>query len=122
MLNNGSLKVKMTYDTADGSTAHGYNLTGTGYLSYGGVPTSNNYVSKMKVDSDKGYIPSAVQSNSSYYYCDYFYQNQSIVAVLLLGGRSGAGGACGFCCALNGAASGANWYISAALSFKHWGE
>ena len=122
ILNNGALKVKMTYDTADGSTAHGYNLTGAGYLSYGGVPTSNNYVSKMKVDSDKGYIPSAVQSNSSYYYCDYFYQNQSIVAILLLGGRSGVGGNCGFSCSLAGAASDAVWYFSAALSFKHWGE
>ena len=122
ILNNGALKVKMTYDTADGSTAHGYNLTGAGYLSYGGVPTSNNYVSKMKVDSDKGYIPSAVQSNSSYYYCDYFYQNQSIVAILLLGGRSGDGGRCGFYCDLGAAASAAVWTISAALSFKHWGE
>ena len=122
ILNNGSLKVKMTYDTADGSTAHGYNLTGAGYLSYGGVPTSNNYVSKMKVDSDKGYIPSAVQSNSSYYYCDYFYQNQSIVDYLLLGGRSGSAGFCGFYCDLTYTASATSWVIAAALSFKHWGE
>lgn len=122
ILDNGTLKVKMTYDTADGSTAHGYNLTGAGYLSYGGVPTSNNYVSKMKADSDRGYIPSDVQSNSSYYYCDYFYHNQSIVAILWLGGSSVDGGACGFCCALTHAAGYTRWSVSAALSFKHWGE
>ena len=78
--------------------------------------------SKMKVDSDKGYIPSAVQSNSSYYYCDYFYQNQSIVAYLLLGGSSANGGNCGFACPLHNTASATSWGLSAALSFKHWGE
>lgn len=118
ILDNGALKVKLTYDVADDSTAHGYNNTGAGYLSFGGVPTSNGYLSKLTADSDKGYKPSAVQSNSSYYYKDYFYQNQSVVTYLLLGGRSDDGARCGFYVNLLTAFSARGWVICAALSLK----
>lgn len=121
ILDNGVLKVKMTYDTADYSSAHGYNITGDGYLNFGSVPTSNGYISKMSVDSDKGYKPSGIQSNSSYYYKDYYYQNQAIVAYMMLGGSSAAGAHCGFFVSLNYAASAAAWSVSAALSLKRWG-
>jgi hypothetical protein len=44
---NNTYLYKMTHGTADGSTANGYNTSGTGYLSVGNKPTTNNYVSKM---------------------------------------------------------------------------
>jgi hypothetical protein len=121
ILDNNVLKVKMTYDTADGSSAHGYNLTGVGYLNFGNPASAEGWLSKITADSEKGYKPSATQSNSSLYYKDYFYKNASIVAYLLLGGRSGLGATCGFSCNLRTGVSGADWAVSAALSLKRWG-
>lgn len=121
ILDNNVLKVKMTYDTADGSSAHGYNLTGAGYLGFGNPASAEGWLSKITADSEKGYKPSATQSNSSLYYKDYFYKNASIVAYLLLGGSSGDGARCGFYCNLSVAASYADWKVSAALSLKRWG-
>lgn len=121
ILDNNVLKVKMTYDTADGSSAHGYNLTGVGYLNFGNPASAEGWLSKITADSEKGYKPSATQSNSSLYYKDYFYKNASIVAYLLLGGTSGNGARCGFYCALSLDVSGADWNVSAALSLKRWG-
>lgn len=121
ILDNNILKVKMTYDTADGSSAHGYNLTGAGYLDFGNPASAEGWLSKITAVSEKGYKPSATQSNSSLYYKDYFYKNASIVAYLLLGGYSDNGAYCGFCCRLRTAASYANWTVSAALSLKRWG-
>lgn len=121
ILDNNVLKVKMTYDTADGSSAHGYNLTGAGYLNFGNPASAEGWLSKITADSEKGYKPSATQSNSSLYYKNYFYKNASIVAYLLLGGDSGRGARCGFYCTLGSAASLADWLVSAALSLKRWG-
>lgn len=121
ILDNNVLKVKMTYDTADGSSAHGYNLTGVGYLNFGNPASAEGWLSKITADSEKGYKPSATQSNSSLYYKDYFYKNASIVAYLLLGGYSAAGASCGFYCNLRDVVSSANWSVSAALSLKRWG-
>lgn len=121
ILDNNVLKVKMTYDTADGSSAHGYNLTGAGYLGFGNPASAEGWLSKITADSEKGYKPSATQSNSSLYYKDYFYKNASIVAYLLLGGNSANDANCGFSCNLITAASNANWTVSAALSLKRWG-
>ena len=121
ILDNNVLKVKMTYDTADGSSAHGYNLTGAGYLNFGNPATSEGWLSKITADSEMGYKPSATQSNSSLYYKDYFYKNASIVAYLLLGGDSGHGAGCGFYCNLSSDVSTAIWDVSAALSLKRWG-
>ena len=121
ILDNNVLKVKMTYDTADGSSAHGYNFTGAGYLDFGNPASAEGWLSKITADSEKGYKLSATQSNSSLYYKDYFYKNASIVAYLLLGGCSGHGARCGFCCNLRNAVSNAAWHVSAALSLKRWG-
>ena len=49
------------------------------------------------------------------------YKNASIVAYLLLGGRSGYGASCGFSCNPNNVVSYAHWIVSAALSLKRWG-
>lgn len=121
ILDNNVLKVKMTYDTADGSSAHGYNLTGAGYLNFGSPASAEGWLSKITADSEKGYKPSGTQSNSSLYYKDYFYKNASIVAYLLLGAHSGNDARCGFYCNLCLAVSDVRWNVSAALSLKRWG-
>lgn len=118
-LDDDVLKVKMTYDNADGSTAHGYNTTGDGYLNFGSVPTTNNWLSKITADTDKGYKPSGVQTSSSLYYKDYFYQNQEGKRYLLLGGNSNnVRVSCGFFCSLANGVFYAIWATSAALSLK----
>ena len=117
---DNALKVKLTYDVQDGSTAHGYNLTGNGYLSFG-TSASSGYVTKMKADTDKGYITSSAGgtgASASTYYCDYYYVTSSGTRYALLGGSSGSGADCGFFVCLYYAVSLALWSVSAALSCK----
>lgn len=117
---DNELKVKLTYDVQDGSTAHGYNFTGNGYLSFG-TSASSGYITKMKADSDKGYIASSAGgtgAGASTYYCDYYSVNTSGTRYALLGGASVYGTHCGFSVDLNPVVSYASWTVSAALSCK----
>lgn len=110
-------KVKLTYGTADGSEAQGYNTTGNGYISVGNIPSSNGYVKKFKY-SEYGIIPYEAGGSSLTYYSDYFYQNTG-TRYLYYGGRAGVGVYAGaFCFALNGTASTRGWLVSASLSCK----
>lgn len=113
-----ALKIKLTYGTADGSTAVGYNQTGSGYISDGTIPSSNDYVKAMAYNQ-YGYMTDNVTGgSSSTYYADYFYQNTS-TRYLLVGGRSDGGVRAGaFYFNLDTAPSYANWHIAASLSFK----
>lgn len=113
-----ALKIKLTYGTADGSTAVGYNQTGSGYISDGSIPSSNIYVKAMAYNQ-YGYMTDNVAGgSSSTYYADYFYQNTG-TRYLLVGGGSGSGvGAGAFCFSLGIALSGASWNLAASLSFK----
>lgn len=128
----GNLKVKMTYGTADGSTATEYetpldsadataNLTGAGYLDYGTILKSNGYVSQIQADNSKGYkITSITGGADNKYYCDYHYQGSAANTkyYTLLGGRSDSGANCGFYVYLNDGAADAYWTIGGALSCK----
>ena len=128
----GNLKVKMTYGTADGSTATEYempldstdataNLTGAGYLDYGTILKSNGYVSQIQADNSKGYkITSVTGGADNKYYCDYYYQASAANTkyYTLLGGSSGYGADCGFSVSLSCGAAFAPWYIGGALSCK----
>lgn len=113
-----TLKVKLTYGTADGSTTVGYNQTGSGYINNGTIPSSSNYVRAMKYN-EYGYMTSNVSGgSSSTYYADYFYQNTG-TRYLLVGGSSDIDvyvGAFSFHLAVT--PSTANWSIAAALSCK----
>lgn len=110
-------KVKLTYGTADGSTAEGYNSTGNGYISIGTNPSTNGYVSKFKYD-EYGYMPYEIAGSSSTYYADNYYQNTATY-YLLVGGYSGNGTNAGaFFFNLDHSFSNSNWYVSAALSCK----
>ena len=128
----GNLKVKMTYGTADGSTATEYetpldstdataNLTGAGYLDYGTILKSNGYVSQIQADNSKGYKITSVSSGANNkYYCDYYYQASTANTkyYALLGGSSGTGANCGFCVDLCDGAVLTSWSFGGALSCK----
>ena len=80
-------KYKMTYTTLDGTTTAGYSTAGTGYLSVGNKPTSNNYVSKMQYGL-WGFLPIEVGAYSTLYFKDYYYNG---TGYCLVGGASYAG-------------------------------
>lgn len=115
---NGTLKVKMTYGVADGSTAVGYNTTGAGYLNYGSTYGTNGFVKKMQADNTMGYKIIETAGSDATYYCDYYYTNNSQSNYALLGGRSGAGSHCGFYVDLDDGAGTAGWYLGGALSCR----
>ena len=128
----GNLKVKMTYGTADGSTATEYetpldstdataNLTGAGYLDYGTILKSNGYVSQIQADNSKGYKITSVSSGAdNKYYCDYYYQASAANTkyYALLGGSSAYDADCGFYVILHSGAAATYWSVGGALSCK----
>lgn len=111
------VKTKLTYGHADGTTAEGYNQTGTGYKTEDKIPTSNGYVKKMKF-SNRGFYPAAIGGSVTTYYADYFYQSAG-TRYLLLGGNAVRGTNAGtFYFNLGNAPSNTNWDLAAALSCK----
>lgn len=115
---NGTLKVKMTYGNADGSTAIGYNTTGSGYLTYGSTYGTNGYVKKIQADNTMGYKTIETSGTDATYYCDYYYTNNSQSNYALLGGRSADGAKCGFCVHLSLGAAYTGWDIGGSLSCR----
>ena len=111
-------KVKLTYGTADGTTANGYNSTGEGYISTGTAPSTNGYIKKFKYD-EHGYMPFEVGGSSSTYYADYYNQNTGTY-YLLTGGRTGTGTNAGtFYFILNNTFTNSNWNVSTVTSYKN---
>jgi hypothetical protein len=112
---NNIYKYKMTYSTADGSTANAYNTDGTGYLSIGNKPTTNNYIKKMQYGL-WGCLPIETGSYSTQFFRDYYYGGTGYA---LFGGRatSGAGGGA-FYVALSYGVGNRAWNISSGLSCK----
>lgn len=115
---NGTLKVKMTYGVADGSTAVGYNTTGSGYLNYGSTYGTAGFVKKIQADNTMGYKIIETAGTDATYYCDYYYVNNSISAYALLGGRSDHGAYCGFFVNLCDGASHTRWSVGGSLSCR----
>lgn len=76
---------KLTYGTADGSTATGYNSTGTGYLTVSGKPNANGNVKTMNFGF-YGFLPETVGGNETDYWSEYFYTGSSGYAIV--GGAS----------------------------------
>lgn len=112
---SGNYKIKLTYGTADGTTAEGYNSNGNGYLD-SGVISAIGYVKTFRY-SENGFVPDITTGGSNFtYYADYFYKGNGY---LLVGGRSGVGARCGaFYFDLNNGFSLSIWSVSAALSCK----
>lgn len=115
---NGTLKVKMTYGVADGSTTVGYNTTGSGYLNYGSTYGTNGYVKKMQADNTMGYKIIETAGTDATYYCDYYYTNNSQSNYALLGGSSVSGAYCGFYVALSDGTAAARWDLGGSLSCR----
>lgn len=118
---NGVQKVKMTHGKSDGSTANGYNLDGSGYVTIGNATpagTNGGYISRM-LFSELGLIPVFAGGSASTYYTDGFWFNNGQNDYALVGGGSDnglpVGALCSFLCA---AASGAGWAVGASLSCK----
>ena len=106
---------KMTYSSADGSVANGYNMSGDGYSSIGNKPITSNYVKKMQFGLF-GFLPIEVGAYSTQYYKDYYYNGTGFA---LVGGGSNSGASGGaFYVRLGAAASGRHWGIGASLSCK----
>jgi hypothetical protein len=115
---NGTLKVKMTYGVADGSTAVGYNTTGSGYLNYGSTYGTNGFVKKMQADNTMGYKIIETAGTDATYYCDYYYTNNSQSNYAILAGSSGLGAGCGFSVNLSNGAAYADWRVGGSLSCR----
>lgn len=115
---NGTLKVKMTYGVADGSTTVGYNTTGSGYLNYGSTYGTNGFVKKMQADNTMGYKIIETAGTDATYYCDYYYTNNSQSNYALLGGRSDDDADCGFYVNLYHGAANASWSLGGSLSCR----
>lgn len=75
-LHYGRYKTKMTYGKSDGSTVNGYNIDGTGYVSFPGYPpmymTKDGYVNKC-IFSGHGILPSDVSGSRTTYYTQYYF-------------------------------------------------
>ena len=113
--NNDSYAVKLTYGTADGTSANGYNDTGAGYTIIPNRPTYHNYITKMQF-SDKGYFPSALGATDLTYWSDFFF---SRTYYALLGGSANDGAKAGANdIYLGDAFSNSSWDDTAALSCK----
>lgn len=112
---SGNYKIKLTYGTADGTTAEGYNSNGNGYLDSGVIPATG-YVKTFRY-SENGFVPDITTGGSNFtYYADYFYKGNGY---LLVGGVSVSGASCGaFYFNLDSGCSGSFWHVSAALSCK----
>jgi hypothetical protein len=112
---NNIYKYKMTYSTADGSTADAYNTDGTGYLSIGNKPTTNNYIKKMQYGL-WGCLPIETGSYSTQFFRDYWYDGTGYA---LFGGYANNGAAAGaFYANLNNGVGHRPWSISSDLSCK----
>ena len=118
----GTQKIKITEGTHDGSTAVGYNLDGSGYITLTGATpagTSGGYISEMKNDLAFGRIPVKASGSATTYEADGLWFNNSQVDYALVGGNWANALLVGPLCAhLNSAASHAGTGYGAALSCK----
>ena len=117
---NADQRLKLTNGTEDGSTANGYNEDGSGYISLGATPTgtSGGYIKKGKF-TRYGILPYDASGDSSHYYCDGLWFNNSATTFALVGGGSSVASKVGvFCAGLSVAASNSGWHYGAALSCK----
>lgn len=124
ILSNGVMKYKMTYSTADTSTATSYDEAdggaGSGYLSGPSIATnlSSSYIINQGFKSDGAMLPKTFGGSSSTHYCDATWSATGN-RYALVGGGCLDGFACGaFCVRLYTALSGSYWDIGASLSLK----
>ena len=66
---SGVIYTKLTYDTSDGSTVKGYNLTGDGYVRQGSISGPGGWISAMTYTST-AIVPKTSNGSNSTYYAD----------------------------------------------------
>ena len=117
---NGTVKVKLTYTQADGSTVDGYNTDGTGYINQGTVVgnTSGAQISAMNI-TEQGLTSKTLSGGDQTYYADGCWTNNGQITFALVGGSWGHGARVGAACVnLYAAVSAAGSDDGAALSCK----
>ena len=94
-----------------------YNLTGKGFDKVGiKFEGASNGYQKATKSSEYGRLPASVGGSSSTYTCDYFWWNDAITAVALVGGYCNVGESCGADYVhLAYSASYASWSIGASV-------
>jgi len=120
IIDNGTVKVKATRGTYDGSTATDYNTTGDGYITLFTLPEaiSDGWI-KTTTTYSTGRLPYAIGGSSSTYESDYIWINKSIVALAMAGGNLNYGLNCGpLCWVWNFTAGLAAWNRGASLSYR----
>ena len=123
ILNSGTLLYKMTYGTADGSSAAGYredDNAPSNYLTGNTVATnlSSSYIAKQTGKTDGSLLPSTFGGTNGNYYSDACWSSTG-VKYALVGGSCGNGSACGaFALLFNDALSVSAWNYGCGLSLK----
>lgn len=123
ILNSGALKYKLTYGTADGSSAAGYredDNAPTNYLTGDSIATnlSSSYIAAETAKTDGSLLPSGFSGANGTYYSDACWSSTG-VKYALVGGSCNGGSACGaFALGLGSALSGSGWTTGVALSLK----
>ena len=123
ILNSGALKYKLTYGTADGSSAAGYredDNAPTNYLTGNSIATnlSSSYIAAETAKTDGSLLPSGFSGANGTYYSDACWSSTG-VKYARVGGYCYHGSACGaFALALDSALSVSSWRDGAALSLK----
>lgn len=108
---------KLTYGTKDGSTATGYNSTGTNYLSIAATRPATGYLAKAQYGK-AGYVPiNTTNGSTTKYYSDYHYAGNGFVLVGGHANYSAGYGGCSFFY-LSDSFGNAYWRISSSLSCK----
>ena len=122
-LNSGAQLYKLTYGTADGTSAKGYIENDNAPTNYKTGPTiatnlSASYINAETAYSDGALLPTAFSGTSSTYYGDACYTSTGS-PFALVGGNCANSAVCGaFAFDLSYALSVAYWTIGAALSMK----
>lgn len=117
---NGTYRIKLTYDTTDGSTVTGYNTDGSGYINAGSIGTTATWVyPKHDIIRENCLLAQTNGGSETTYYCDGTYLAASGTFYALVGGDWGSTGHDGlFNVLLDGAVSLTSAYRGAALSLK----
>jgi hypothetical protein len=114
-----TIKVKLTPNNHDGTTATSYNTDGTGYTTVNTLSGSSGYISHMYA-TKKSLTPATLSGSESTYYCDKCYTTTTAnTYYAFVGGDWVSAGAAGaFFVYLNYAVSVAGPSVGAALSYK----
>ena len=114
-----TIKVKLTPNNHDGTTATSYNTDGTGYTTANTLSGSSGYISHMYA-TKKSLTPATLSGSESTYYCDRCYTTTSAnTYYAMVGGYWNYAAIAGaFCVRLNTAVSYASANLGASLSYK----